>query len=299
MQGAMGRWDGDSWECPDLALTWDDLHAVWKHGEDVFSFGGNLTSQSSNHGTITRYGSVAPTRRNAADRHWLLCFHKMRLPSVEVRTASGVHRVYLIENDIHFQRYSGACPSMTRTLRNVFIALGLFAMVSTHARAAELSAEQRARLFLKVLAYDRSIPDRGLDKVKLLVLSRESDPSSALEGREMASALTSASTTMTVAGLPVECTAAKYRDDLDLSELGVVAIYLASGLEEQLVLLTEKTRAAKVLSLASGEEYVKAGASVAIVMRGHRPAVIVNLTSAQKEGASLDAQFLNLAEVIR
>ncbi len=189
---------------------------------------------------------------------------------------------------------------MTGTLlRNVFTTLGLFAMVSTHARAAEFSAEQRARLILKVLAYDRSIPDRGLDKVKLLVLSRESDPSSALEGREMTSALTSASTTMTVAGLPVECAAAKYRDDLDLSELGVVAIYLASGLEEQLALLTEKTRAAKVLSLASGEEYVKAGASVAIVMRGHRPVIIVNLTSAQKEGASLDAQFLNLAEVIR
>ncbi len=53
----MGRWDGESWECPDLALTWDDLHAVWKHGEDVFWFGGNLSSQSSNHGTITRHGS--------------------------------------------------------------------------------------------------------------------------------------------------------------------------------------------------------------------------------------------------
>ncbi len=185
-------------------------------------------------------------------------------------------------------------------MKTVFMTLCLLVMASTQvAMAVELSTEQRARLLLKVLAYDRNISNRGLDKVKLLVLSRKGDPSSALESRGMADAWTNASKTNTIGGLPVECTATEYRDDLELSELGVAAIYVASGLEDQLDQLTEKTRAARVLTLASSEEYVSAGVSVAVVVREDRPKVLVNLASAQKEGASLDARFLHLAEVIR
>ena len=56
MQGAMGRFDGEAWECPERPLTYDDLHAVWRHGEDMFWFGGNLMSSTDNHGTVLRYG---------------------------------------------------------------------------------------------------------------------------------------------------------------------------------------------------------------------------------------------------
>lgn len=64
MQGGMGRWDGESWECPEQPVTYDDLHAVWRHGDELLWFGGNLSSRSANHGTIARYtsGSAAPSK---------------------------------------------------------------------------------------------------------------------------------------------------------------------------------------------------------------------------------------------
>ena len=54
MQGGIGRWDGEAWLCPEEPLTYDDLHAVWRHGEDVYGFGGNMMSASENHGTVVR-----------------------------------------------------------------------------------------------------------------------------------------------------------------------------------------------------------------------------------------------------
>lgn len=61
MQGGMGRWDGESWECPEDPVTYDDLHAVWRHGEEYWWFGGNLMSSASNYGTIAKYGGPVAT----------------------------------------------------------------------------------------------------------------------------------------------------------------------------------------------------------------------------------------------
>jgi len=56
--GTTAWWDDttETWQMPDLPVTSDHFHAVWKHGEDVLFFGGNLMSQGSNYGTIGRYG---------------------------------------------------------------------------------------------------------------------------------------------------------------------------------------------------------------------------------------------------
>ena len=61
-QGAMARWDGSEWTCPDVQLTLDDFHAIWPRGDDVLAFGGDLMNMdNSNHSSVARYGQGSST----------------------------------------------------------------------------------------------------------------------------------------------------------------------------------------------------------------------------------------------
>jgi hypothetical protein len=53
--GVTARWTGSGWEQPDLPLTVDHLHAVWRHGGATWWFGGDLFNTGDNHGTIIRH----------------------------------------------------------------------------------------------------------------------------------------------------------------------------------------------------------------------------------------------------
>ena len=62
VSGAFGTsaWlDETGWSFPDLPLTSNALHAVWKHGDGMWFVGGNLSTASGDyHGTIVRYGEA-------------------------------------------------------------------------------------------------------------------------------------------------------------------------------------------------------------------------------------------------
>lgn len=53
--GVTARWNGAGWDQPDLPLTSDHLHAVWRHNDATWWFGGDLFSVGDNHGTIVRH----------------------------------------------------------------------------------------------------------------------------------------------------------------------------------------------------------------------------------------------------
>ncbi|MGB0640824.1 MAG: hypothetical protein ACPGTU_15905 [Myxococcota bacterium] len=53
--GVTARWTDEGWQQPDLPLTVDHLHAVWRHGDATWWVGGDLFNAGDNHGTIIRY----------------------------------------------------------------------------------------------------------------------------------------------------------------------------------------------------------------------------------------------------
>ena len=59
--GAMMRWDGATWDCPDAPLTQDHFHATWPWGDERWFFGGDLFRLGGNHFTIGRYGQGPKT----------------------------------------------------------------------------------------------------------------------------------------------------------------------------------------------------------------------------------------------
>ena len=59
--GTTAQWTGDGWDQPDVPLTTDHLHAVWRHEGATWWFGGDLFNTSDNHGTIVRHASDGRT----------------------------------------------------------------------------------------------------------------------------------------------------------------------------------------------------------------------------------------------
>jgi hypothetical protein len=55
--GTMASFDGSNWNCPELPISSEHFHAVWKHNDEVVWLGGNLFSSSNNYGTIAKFDS--------------------------------------------------------------------------------------------------------------------------------------------------------------------------------------------------------------------------------------------------
>ncbi len=60
MNGEAARLEDDgTWTTPELLLTPHDLHAVWKHGDEVLFVGGDMFADAADQrGTIVRYGTL-------------------------------------------------------------------------------------------------------------------------------------------------------------------------------------------------------------------------------------------------
>jgi hypothetical protein len=59
--GTTAYFDGSQWVSPDEPLTTEHLHAVWKHADETYFFGGNLFTGGDNYGVILRWGTHAET----------------------------------------------------------------------------------------------------------------------------------------------------------------------------------------------------------------------------------------------
>ncbi len=60
MSGLVGYLDEDgAWVLPEVQTTPDDLHAVWKHGDEVLFVGGNMFADIQDQfGTVVRFGTL-------------------------------------------------------------------------------------------------------------------------------------------------------------------------------------------------------------------------------------------------
>ena len=54
--GGVGRYDGETWDCPETVLTQEHFHAVWQHQGEMWWAGGNLLEPGGELATIGRHG---------------------------------------------------------------------------------------------------------------------------------------------------------------------------------------------------------------------------------------------------
>jgi len=187
-------------------------------------------------------------------------------------------------------------------MRLVSALLLVLATTPVAAGVVEDEARQRALVLLLVIAYDHNLAARAGDTATLLVVYNSRDERSRGEHAAMRDGL-AALEKLLVGGLPLRIVSEDHggADTLRdaVARLRPAALYLCAGLGDQVESVSRITRAARVLSFAASEGYVRAGLSVAILSGGQRARVLINLAAARAEGVAFDAGLLKLAEVLR
>lgn len=164
-----------------------------------------------------------------------------------------------------------------------------------------LSPAGEALLLLRVLAYDRQVTARAADAVTVALAVDPDDQAGLLRRAAVGAALERAALQFTVAGLPVRWVEVPARGDglaERLRQVRASAVLLLGQAAADPAPLCRAARAAQVLSLAGSREPVERCVSVGLVLRGARAGVLVNLASAQAEGAELEPALLTMAEVL-
>lgn len=170
------------------------------------------------------------------------------------------------------------------------------------ARADDLTPRKQALLLVRVLVYDRNLTARVHGVVRVAVAFRPGDRRSEERRDEMVSALEEVSREVVALGLPIEAVAVPYHDAADfearLARHAPACLFVCSGLDGAVKEIATGARRRRVLSVTGSREMAEAGLAVALVNRGRRAGVVVNVPAAKAEGADLDAALLGIAEVL-
>lgn len=160
----------------------------------------------------------------------------------------------------------------------------------------------QAELFVKILSYDRRLPESAGKDVVLGVLVQRRYRASLEAADEL------------VAGLAAlaEPSASEPRlrpvlVEIDdgaglgprLDELGVEVLYVTPLRAVAIAEIVAAAQSRGVRTLTGVPAYVREGLAIGLAVRGERPEILVNLASARAEGAELSSQLLGLARVIR
>jgi hypothetical protein len=191
-------------------------------------------------------------------------------------------------------------PPPFRALTFLLVLLG----PSLSALAADdLSPGKQAALLLRVLPYDRNFPKRVTDTVTIAVVYRERNLKSETYALDVAMALKDLARTVRPRNVPVRVLSIGYSSPEEFEALigqnRAAALYLCPGLNDVVESIAETARSYKVLSFSGRESDLRENASIGLLRRGTRPALVVNLRTAQAEGADLEPELLALSEILR
>jgi YfiR/HmsC-like len=170
------------------------------------------------------------------------------------------------------------------------------------APADEVSPARQVLILTRALAYDGNLKTRAGGDLLIAVLGKAGyAPSDELAG-SMSRAFRGLGN-VKVQGLAVRATQVAYKDPASLAALiereGIDALYVAPGLDAELMGIVEATRKLKVLSMASRQDYVQRGLSMGVFAIEGKPTIVVNLIASKAEGAAFGSDLLRLAKVIR
>jgi YfiR/HmsC-like len=159
-------------------------------------------------------------------------------------------------------------------------------------------------ILVKVLSFDRRLPERAADRLVIGVLFQSGYRTSAnvaeevcrqvqelppgafgaLDGRPIA-----------CLGIDLDATAAL---DSALRKSQVHVLYVSPLRATPLRDVIAASRAVRVTTLTGVPRYVESGLAIGVDMKGDRPEIVVNLAASRAEGADLTAHLLKLARVV-
>jgi hypothetical protein len=186
--------------------------------------------------------------------------------------------------------------------KGILTCIVLLLLLAAPAHAQD-DARRQAALVLRILSYDRTLPQRATDRVTILVVYRANNAASDAERRRITEALNAIGQRTTVARMPARAVAVAYTNRAALVQSArtesAAALYICQGLGDAVADLSAAAREARTLSMTSEAASVRRGLAVGMVAQGASVQLLINLRAVEAEGARLDAAVLRLAEVIR
>jgi hypothetical protein len=193
--------------------------------------------------------------------------------------------------------------TMARRIRPL-LRLALLGLAMTAGPAAgqemQVPAELQARLFVKILSYDRNLEARAGKDVTVGILVQRRYRASLESAEQMAAAIRAlprpSASESRLHPVLVDAELEGLAERLEKAEVEVLYVTPLRAMSAAEV--AKLTRPRAIRTLTGVPAYVREGLCVGVAVRDDRPEIIVNLPASRAEGAELSSQLLNLARVI-
>ena len=189
---------------------------------------------------------------------------------------------------------------MLRWMIGALLALAL-TTIARQARAGDLRLPARLRMTIlfKALTYDRNLT-HWRARLNVGILCHAGSEDDRRLGRETAAELVRIQDKR-VKGLNIRHDLIMLKDAGKLEALvkarEINLIYLCPGVEQLLGAVRALARQQRILIVSGEAKHMGQGAALAVVQRGTRPKILIDLTTSRAQGASFDARLLNLSDV--
>ena len=154
-------------------------------------------------------------------------------------------------------------------------------------------------LLTKVAAYDKNLPGRARQGIRLMIVSRANDPSATRVAQQAARALEGKS----VAGSPVVVSQLTFLNGQELArrvqEEGAAILYLTPGFDAgALKSIASALGGVSVLSAGAVPSFVNDGVVLSFDLVSGKPKLLVHLRRAKAQKVELSSQVLKLVKVV-
>lgn len=194
-----------------------------------------------------------------------------------------------------------SCDMRPRTLRLLIciVIAALLVIRRSDAEEVPVPIDLQVDLLVKVAAYDKHMPARAGDRVRVLLLTRAGDPESTRMATQVTRALAAKDV---IAALPHEETTARFTDGPALarriaaSRLSIV--YFMPGFsDDEIVSAAAALFGVDVLTVAAFPRYVPGGVVLGFDIVSGKTKLLVHLAQAKRQRVALSADILSLMRV--
>lgn len=190
-------------------------------------------------------------------------------------------------------------PPLLALLRLLLVTLVAVPGVGRADEVVAVPVPLQMELLTKVAAYDRNLPERSPQVVKVLVLVRTGSSQSSHVALQAVRSLEG----KTVANRPLEVTTLSFTDGPALrgrvKTSGVSIIYATPGFtDSELDALASALAGLSVLSAGALPEHTRKGVVVAFDLVSGKPKILVHLQRARAQNVQLSSQLLKLVRVV-
>ena len=183
-----------------------------------------------------------------------------------------------------------------RGWRSLVLLAGLAAAApSLAAQEVPVPVRIQAPLLLRIMSFDRNLPQRISGDLVVAVLYQGRNRTSLRIAEEISLAIGSLTGAEAV-GIDLDTTT-----DLAavLAQSKARVLYVCPLRGANIAGIVDVVRAAGVTTVTGVPRYVNEGIAIGLDLRADRPEIVVNLESARAEGADFTAQLLKLARVVK